>query len=201
MCAPVKCLQLIVLCILIVGLVSGCASLGDQKVNLLYQPVTQVSGGTGDLYVVTQTAPASAPRVLGPISDSNGVRTGNLLTDIAPADLLADAYVRELSRAGFNVILAQSLPAGAERGLILKKATIELNEEKGLFSAESTGKVDISVEPWRHGAARESLRYTADVTDSAVTNRDELPSDTLQHLVRTIMKRSVPDIIRKLGQE
>jgi len=192
---------LVVMNIIIMVLISGCASFGAQKVNLLYRPVTHVSGGAGDLYLVTETVPASGQRVLGTISDGNGVRTGNIVTDIAPADLLADALIREFRQVGFNVILVTSPPVGVDKGLILKKVTIDLNEEKGLFSAESTCRVDISVEPWRHGRALGRLQYTVDVTDTAVTARDELPSKTLRHGLRTLMSRSVPEITRKFEQD
>lgn len=87
------------------------------------------------------------------------------------------------------------MPRDVAKGLMLRSATIRMDEVKNPFSDDAKCKIKIAVEPWRNGKAITKLEYEAEYIDTAVTGRDVLLSNTMLRTVQAIMKRSVPEIV------
>ena len=188
---------LVVLVIASIG--AGCATVSDQRVDILYQSAANATGGSGDLYLVEEAPPptggaATIQWVIGRITNKDGENLGNTVTETAPTDTLMAAFVQEFKVAGYHTIQEGSMPKDAAKGVVLKRATIRLDEVKSPLSDEAKCKVKIAVEPWRDGKAISRLEYEAEYSDTAVTGRDVLLSNTMLRTVQTIMKRSVPEI-------
>jgi hypothetical protein len=188
----------------IATIISGCATVGDQRVNILYQSTAIAKGGSGDLYLVEEPTPDSSystpiQYILGGIKNKDGEQLGNIVTDKAPADLLIDAFYQEFKGAGYNVVQGNSMPREVAKGLKLQSITIKLDEVKGVI-VNSKCIVKISVEPWRNGKAINKLEYVAEYTDSVMTGREELLSKTMLQAIQSIMKKAVPEITKILEQ-
>ena len=183
-------------------LVPGCATV-DQRVDVLYQPAANAKGGSGDLYLVRNIPAASREAsgiqwILGGIMNGDGEKGGNVVTNIAPADLVVDALSQELKASGYNVMRTDSLPASPGKAVALNSVTLTLDETRSFLKDEARCAARISVQPWRDGKAVSSLEYEARYSDTAVTDRDLLLPNTLQKTLELLMARSVPEIVRML---
>ena len=191
---------------MITAIVAGCATVGDQRVDILYQRTVYADRGTGDLYLAQESsAPSTGTTpiqwIIGEIKNNDGEKLGNIVTDVAPTDLLMEAFIQELKGSGYNVFRESPIPQGATKGLKLKSVTIKLEEVKSVPKATATCKVKISIEPWLNGKATNKLEYEAEYDDTAITDRDELLSTTMLQTIQTLMARSVPEIIKTLEQK
>jgi hypothetical protein len=99
-----------VACLLLSAMITGCSTL-DQNVTLLYQPVVKDAHVTGELYLATakgeswEGKPGSIEWVIGKVKDSRSEEEGEVLTSVAPSDLVLDALKQELTAAGYNIML------------------------------------------------------------------------------------------------
>jgi len=188
----------------IATIIAGCATVGDQRVNILYQSTAIAKGGSEDLYLIEEPTPDSSystpiQYILGGIKNKDGEQLGNIVTDKAPADLLIDAFYQEFKSAGYNVVKGNSMPGEAAKGLKLRSVTINLDEVKGVI-VNSKCIVKISVEPWRNSKAINKLEYVAEYTASTMTDREEELPKTMLQAIRSIMKKAVPEITKILEQ-
>ena len=182
--------------------VSGCATM-DRRVDILYQPVANVKGGSGDLYVVRakQAVAGSAADVqwvLGGVTDSDGEKLGNIVTDMAPEALVFDALTRELTAAGFNVIAVDAMPLAVKKGLQLTGATIKLDDTHSLIKDEVHCAMKMSVQVWQEGKAVTAQEYQTPYADTAVRDRDTFLTTSLQKSLQLLMSQSTPDIFRTI---
>ena len=189
--------------IVIASITTGCATVKDQRVDILYQSAANATGGSGDLHLVEESPPspggaATVQWVIGGITNKDGENLGNTVTDTAPTDILMAALVQEFKVAGYSTIQENSMPKDVAKGLVLKSATIRIDEVKSPLSDEAKCKVKIAIEPWLDGKAINKLEYESDYTDSAVTGRDVLLSNTMLRTIQLIMKRSVPEIVNMI---
>ena len=108
-------------CLILSAMVAGCASL-DQNVTLLYQPVVKAAHGKGDVYLATakgeawEGKPGAIQWVVGKVKDSRSGGEGEILTSVAPGDLVLDALKEELTAAGYRTILGKHTSAGGDKG-------------------------------------------------------------------------------------
>ncbi len=199
---PVRLLFLSILLMFLAGCVSG-----DKRVEILYQPGANYKGASGDLYLARAVPPASAAGapsvqfILGEISNKDGAKIGNVVSDRDPVDMVIDALTNEFRNAGYNVIVVGTLPAGVKKGVLLANASFTLDEVKKWYRFEAKGRVKISVEPWRNGNALNRLDYEASYADSAITDRESLPQKTLEKALQDLMARSVPEVIKMIEQK
>lgn len=180
---------------------SGCATV-DQRADILYQPTAAAKGGSGDLYLVRQVpgAPKTAMTiqyVIGKIT-KDGAKVGNVVTDMAPADLVMDALREELRSAGYRVTVTDAMPADAKKGVSLNNASIVLDVKKSIVKDEANGSAKISVQIWRDGRAVNALDYESEYSDVAVADRERLASKTLRKMLEMVMMRSIPDMVQKI---
>ena len=191
--------------ILITSIMTGCATVGDQKVKVIYQSTAIAKGGSGPLYLVEDIVPGSSystpvQYILGVIKNKDGEQLGNIVTDTAPADLLIDAFYQELKDAGYNIVQGNSMPKEVAKGLKLQGVTIELDEVKGLVT-NAKCIVKISVEAWRNGKVINKLEYAAEYTDSSMSDQEERLAKTTLRTIQLIMKKAVPEITKILEQQ
>lgn len=187
-------------------LITGCATV-DTRVNILYEPVVRASGGSGELYLVQKAAPAVAGEspavqwILGEVTNKDGEQIGRIVTDLAPNELVANAFSGEFKAAGFAVMPVKALPDNVAKGVSVSSVTITLDEVSSLFKVDAKSTAKISVELWKNGSKLTKLDYEVVYSDSAITGRDQILSDTLKKNLQTLMNRAVPEIIRMLEQK
>lgn len=185
----------------LVAILSACATVGDQRVDVLYQSTSNATGGTGEVLIAEEAPPPSAAGIqwiIGEIRNNDGEMLGNTVTDTAPTDLLTEALIQELKGAGYRTLRVGSLPPGVGKGIIVKNVTVKLDEVKSAPTLQTKCKVTVSVEPWVGGKALSRVSYESNYSETAVTGRDELPSKTLLQAIKTVMAQAVPEIVRTL---
>lgn len=106
--------------IMITAIVAGCATVGDQRVNILYQRTVYADRGTGDLNLAQESSVPSTGTtpiqwIIGEITNNDGEKLGNIVTDIAPTELLMEAFTQELKGSGYNVIRESPIPRCHQR--------------------------------------------------------------------------------------
>ena len=177
----------------------GCATT-DQSVNFLYVPSNYTSGGSGDLYVVEpagSTAKETTNQwILGKITDSDGKQTGNIISPVRPADLVANAFSMELKAAGYNAMASDKLPENATRIVMLNSLNLEMKEVTSFIKAEVNCSLKISLGLMKNGKLIKTLDYEAGNKSTVVTNKATLIDDMLLSTLKDIMKRAVPEIVK-----
>jgi hypothetical protein len=187
------------------AMVAGCATTG-KKVTILYQPVVNATGGSGELYLAAAAGRPEAGKpgvvqwVIGKVKNSDGDPVGDIVTPMAPGDLFQDALNRELTNAGYRVMRVNSLPGDVTRGLVVTMTNINLDEVSSIIKVEGSGRLSMSLELWKNGKAFKKLYYESGFSDFAIKDRDLLLPDILQNALQSLMKQSVPEIIKELGK-
>lgn len=188
-------------------LVTGCATTGDRKVELAYEPTAHATGGSGKLYLAREAGPGAPGEaqgiqwVIGTIRDSDGNKTGSVVTETMPAELVLQAFTAELKGAGYTVTPVAQIPPGAAKGISLVNVKITLDEVSSLPKVEGRSSVKVSAEVWRGGKVVSRLSYETSDSDTTVTHRDEFPGEMLQKSLQHLMQRAVPELVRTLEQK
>jgi hypothetical protein len=144
---------------------------------------------------------AAVQWVLGKVSDDDGKELSKIVTDMSPAGLVMDALSQELKRAGYNVVMSASSGEPGGKALVLQEASVLLDETHSVMKDEARCTVKIAIKPIPQGVAVGVAGYEAQYSDTAVANREQLPSDTLQNALQLLMTRAVPDIVKTLEQK
>lgn len=182
-------------------LVMGCAT-ASQKVTVLYQPVVHDGSGSGELYLAGATGTAGHAEVqwvVGTVKNNDGEPLGDIVSPVAPTDLVMDAFRQELTAAGYTTKLVGSLPQGGAKGIVVTGTDIRLEEVSSLVKAEGTSRVKVSVEVWKQGSVVKKLDYEVRISDFAVKDREELLPAILQKALQGVMTQAVPEVIKALG--
>ncbi len=171
----------------------------DERVNLLYQPTAFGHGGSGELYLTQNIQPASTGRssvewVIGTEKNGDGDITDNIVSPRSPVEMLMDASAREFKAAGYNVLTADAFPTGATKGIRLVAASIKMEEIDRIYKIETKCTVQVTVEPWRNGAALKRLNYENSYSDSTILDRETILNKTLQTTLQELMARVVREV-------
>ena len=183
--------------LLFLVLVAGCATT-SRKVTMLYQPVVHDGKGAGTMYlagVPGSTDRADIQWIVGTMKNSDGATVGDIVSPIAPADLVTDALNQELAAAGYSVSSVEALPSTAAKGIVVTGVDIHMNDVASLIKEEGTSRLKITVELWKNGAKFKKLSYESSFSDFAIKDRDQLLPTTLQKALQGAMDRAVPEII------
>lgn len=192
------------MCILFASLLAGCATY-DQKVTLLYQPVVNAGGGSGDLYLSAAggragTGKAGAVQwIIGKVKNSDGDQVGDIVTTISPNDMVLDAFSRELKVSGYRVTQVNALPEGVSKGVVVSSIDMNLEEIVSIVKVEGQSRLTVSLELWKNGKISKKLYYQTGFSDFAIKDRNTLLPTTLQKALQELMKQAVPDIIKQIG--
>lgn len=187
-----------------VSLLSGCAQVA-RTVDVLYAPQALYGGGSGTLELVTGDSGPSGGNgpavrwVLGNITDSTGAATGEIITSMRPNDVIADAFKRELTAAGYQVTSAKSLDKNTKKGIIFNDISVKLEETSSLVKLESSCTILLKMDIWMNGTVVKRSTYQAKLSDTAVTDRDQLSAGIYQKAMRDLTQQALPDIIRQLN--
>jgi len=193
--------------VLLVLAVAGCATTADRKVTLLYEPTVHATGGSGELYLAkeAESPPSGANQavqwVVGSIKDRDGNKTGSIVTDTMPVDLVLQAFSAELKAAGYTVVPVSDVPSKAVKGISLGNAVITLDEVASLVKVEAKSSVKVSAEIWRDGSRVTRLTYETVNSDMTVTGRDQFLRETLGKALQNLMREAVPALIKVLEQK
>jgi hypothetical protein len=191
-------------CLLFATLIAGCATY-DRKVTLLYQPVVNAGGGSGELYLAASGRRAGTGKtgavqwVIGKVENSDGEQVGNIVTTVSPNDMILDAFSRELKVAGYKVTQVNTLPADVSKGVVISLIDMSLEEVVSIVKADGQSRLTVTLELWRNGKNFKKLYYETRFSDFAIKDRDLLLPTTLQKTLQELMKQAVPEIIRQIG--
>jgi hypothetical protein len=194
----------VVACLFFFAMVAGCATL-DQNVTLLYQPVVKAAHGTGEVYLASAKGeswdgkPGSIQWVVGKAKESRTGKEGNIITSIAPGDLVLDALKQELSTAGYRTIWVSALPPDVTKGIVITRTDLNLDEVLSIVKADGSSRLTTSLELWKNGKMFKKIDYESRYSDFAVRDRESLLPNILQNTMQDLMKRAVPDLIKELG--
>jgi hypothetical protein len=194
-----------IVCIIMLMILTGCATY-DQSVTMLYHPVTNAVGGSGELYLAaTGMRPGTANSgnikwIIGKVKYTDWRQSGDVLSKVSPNDMVLDALTREFTVAGYQVRQVNTLPEDANKGIVISLTDINLDEDSSIIKDEGSCRVTISLELWRSGNKVRKLDYQSKFSDEAIKGRDMLFLQTvLQNALQDVMKQAVPEIIRQMG--
>jgi len=178
----------------------------EKYVNVLYQPSVYAGGGAGNLYLTAAGARSepgktvSTKWIIGKVKNNDGNETGDIVTTVAPGDLVLDAFNRELTNAGYKIIRVTALPDDVTKGISVDRAEIKMESVSSIIKDEGTGRLTVSLELWENGKKFKKLYYESGYSDSAFKGRDLLLHDILQKALQGIMEKAIPEIIKELGK-
>ena len=184
---------------------AGCSST-DKYVNVLYQPSVYAGGGGGNLYLTAAgegsgSGKASGSKwTIGKVTNRDGNQTGNIVTTVAPVELILDAFTHELTKAGYKTIKAAALPTDVTKGVHIDRAEIKMENVSSLFKDEGSGRLTVSLELWKNGKNFKKLYFESAQSATALRGRDLLLQDILQKTLQGLMEKAVPEIIKELGK-
>lgn len=189
---------------LVALVLAGCAS-SDILLKPTYQPVGGATGKSGVVVLATQmdkgpSADARVQWVLGEVRESGGTIRGNVVSEISPQTLVRDALQQELLRAGYTVRIAEALPGDAERGLVLNRIVLKLDERSSLVKNEADCRVSFAVEVWKKGARTTTLSFESRSSDFAVRDREKLHYEVMQKALGSAFSQAVPALLEQLGK-
>ena len=184
--------------------VAGCAT-PSQRINIIYQPVANASGGRGNVVLTARDSGASSAQgtvrwVLGNITSEESGTVGEITSATAPADLVLDALRQELFRAGYTVNLAGTMPADVPQGIDLTKVTVTLKETTSILKVEANSQVAVSFGLYKKGVLVDKVTFESRNSDFAVKDRGLLLPALLQKGLQNVMKQAVPAIITSFGK-
>lgn len=189
---------------LLAVLTAGCAQVA-HKVDVVYTPTSTYRGGTGPLKLVVNNATQDsgsdslARWLLGQIKDSDGIVTGDIISEIRPQNVLADAFRQELTAAGYQVSLSKALDKNTGKGVVFTDVSVQLEEVPSLAKLESSCTIALKMDLWKSGKVVKHSEYRSKLSDIAVVDRDHLPDSLFQKAIKEITGQAVPDIIRNLN--
>ncbi len=190
--------------IFLISMLAGCAT--DRKITLLYQPSVFATGGSGTLYLAASGArPASGKTdsvqwIIGKVKNSDGDTVGDVVTTIAPGDLILDAFNQELTRAGYKVMRVKALPGDVSKGVDVSGLNINMLEVTSIMKSEGKSNLTVSLELWKNGKKFKKLDYQTGFSDFALKDRNLLLPEILQKALQNLMEQAVPEIIRDMGK-
>ena len=189
---------------LLVFFTAGCAQV-VRKVDVLYSPLGTYRGGSGPLELVTHDSPrdsGSEPSirwVLGKISNTEDVATGEIVSSMHPRDIISDAFKQELTAAGYQINFSKALDSQTKKGIVFTNITVQIDEVSSLAKLESTCTVLLKMDVWKNGSVIKRTEYRSKVSDVAVMDRDQLAPNIYQKAIHDTMHQAVPDIIHQLN--
>ena len=182
-------------------LVAGCSTL-PHKVDLLYKPTASIKGGKGTIYIAAgrhecNSGGVPVRWVVGSIQDGNGNAVDEIVSSIAPYDLVSDAFKRELESAGYTVVLSDDISKENGAGIRLGNAKVSVTEVPSYFSVDSKAEVSASLELWLSGAKVKQEEFNSGYSESYPRTEDRL-QHVLQKSLEGLTTKAIPDIVRSL---
>ena len=95
---------------------------------------------------------AAGDWVIGSLNNTYGVHQADLISDRSIDEWVTEALLYELRQAGFSAMYVERLPPTAGRGISITDITVVLNENKGIFSADTKHELRFNVEVFLNGA-------------------------------------------------
>lgn len=179
---------------------SGCAS-ANLQLKPTYQPVGS-SKGKGGVVALAAQIEAARPEgwFVGEVRESGGKVKGLVISETAPSVLVRDALQQELLRAGYTVQVASVMPKGGERGLVLNKVSLKLDELSSLVKSEVECRVSFEVEVWKNGVRTNTLSFESRNSDFALKDREKLHYEVLQKALGSAFAQAAPALVEQLGK-
>ena len=182
------------------SVLSGCAS-ANLQLKPAYQPVGGLKGKGGVLLLAAQTEGARPEGwFIGEVKESGGKVKGLVISETAPQVLVRDALQQELLRAGYTVRLDSVIPKEDERGVVLSKVLLKLDEVASLVKSEVECRVSFSVEIWKNGAKINTLTFESRNSDFALKDREKLHYAVLQKALGSAFLQAVPALVEQFDK-
>lgn len=195
-----RALTLSLFLIMLVSLLSGCATTVDQKITLSYKPVDSPLGRNRGEVVVSRTDAASPQRnirgewVIGSLNNVYGVRQADLLSDVAAGEWVSDALLQELKQAGYTAAYSATPPAESSRTIVINDINAFLNVNMGTFTVETKHELKFNIDIIINGSKIKTL---------AIATRDNktLPLNASREEKERIMRKSLEDAMQQVIPE
>ena len=184
---------------------AGCAAT-DRYVNVLYRPSVYAGGGAGNLFLTATGMHAEPGKaagtkwIIGKVKNNDGSQTGDVVTTVAPVDLILDAFNRELTSAGYKIIRVNALPDDVTKGISVDRAEIKIENVSSIMKDEGTVRLTISLDLWKNKKKLKKIHYESGYSDAAFKGRDLRLQDITQKALQGLMEKAIPEIIKELGK-
>lgn len=188
----------IFLSIISMALIGGGCARYARNVNVLYEPVASVRGGSGDVYITIPEPGQPRSReikwIIGKVNDGDKKKIDDVLSPRSPAEIILAAFTQEFRLAGYTIIPTTKLPEAGQRVVELTKAEIELNQTSGLADIEVKCRVVAGLDVHKDGKLIKRLQYEASSSRLDVKDRDLLAAAVLRDALQSIMRKAMPEL-------
>lgn len=210
--------MLLVVC---AGTFAGC-TIRNHRTSLQHQPVAKKAGRSGVVYLTMngnrwneiqdmrssphrgKYSPEKTPRKrtvvprkinVVKVKNDGGITTGKYVMPVSSGDLILGGLKRELTTAGYKVIVVRKLPKYAEKGFDISWVSTDMQQKSGLLTLEGKCDLRIRLDKWRNGLKHESRQYASTVYGYSIVDQDLLLHELLTKATQNIAAKAVPDII------
>lgn len=196
---------------LLVAMLFCCFSIGcafvDRTTDLTYYRNLKTPKGTGVVYLATPTEEGmkrdkNGQTIIGPVRNGYGMWTANVLTSTPVTQWVGNAYITELSAAGYETKSVDKLPPSCPMGIeiCVEKAWGDL--DMGFFTIGALGEVTYRIRLYSKGQLEKEIRVEGlgQGPRAAAAMPDTLYKDSLTIALRAATKETMP-LITKTFQE
>lgn len=184
--------------LIVLAATGGCARY-SRSVSTLYEPVTAVRGGSGDLQIVMPADQVSRSEkikwVMGVVKDEDNNRIDEIYSAQSPGELIQNALAQEMRKAGFAVQQVSGTPTSGGTMLVLSDPELVIDQVSTTGKLTATCKLKMPVEVWKNGQLLRKLEYNASYSDISVTDRDVLAREVLRETMHSTMRKAVPELL------
>ncbi len=175
----------------------GCARY-TRDVNTIYEPTSPARGGSGDVYVVIpanrQTNSPGVKWVLGTVYNDDNTKIDEITSPRSPEEIIQEAFSLELKKAGYNVILATKMPAGAQRAIDLTKTDIELDQITDITDLIAKCRVFVAADIYLNSKMVKRFQYESKSSKTDIKDRDMLARAVLEDALHSVMLKAMPEL-------
>lgn len=210
-----------VLLVLCAGTFAGC-TIGNQRTTLQRQPIVKKAGSGGVVFLTMngnrwnefqaikyfphkgKSSPEMTPRKrtvipqkinIVKVKNDRGITTGKYVMPVFSGDLILDGLKRELTAAGYQVVVVRKLPKNASKGFDIAWVSTDLQQKSGLLTLEGSCDLRIRLDRWQNGFKHGSTSYASTVSGYSIVDQDLLLRELLTKATGNITAKAVPDII------
>ena len=188
-----------VLTCILVSFGSGCA-FTDQNAILKYTPVSDTTGGAGEVQVAKPTVSdmklLKGKQVIGTVKNTLGMVTADVLSEYSVEEWFRSAVVAELGRAGYQAQTTETLPAACLRGVELAIIKAWVDQDPGFWTVGAVANVQFRLTLYSNGTRIKEIlaEGTGQGSRSAIGHTGTKES-AMTTALQQAMKQAMPEIV------
>ncbi len=180
-------------------MIAGCHVALDHHVNLGYEPILDIKGGAGELFIVTPKDLQLGSSVIGVVRNQFGGRIADVVTDDDVHYWVVSALTHELMAAGYKVNNITQLPENVSKGLDVRNLYCYADTLFEFWSVSAWSTLKFNIDIWKAGVKIKTLNISTEGFEkSALAITPQKREISLTKALQTAMQQSIPEIVNLL---